>query len=112
VGFFSILLVVIFAVLYGCNKMFDAPTGRLIEPGTHAQTTSRAFCMDSRESSSKLQDWALRRDYEEMNRLFATNGITMLGNGDSVKVLETSGGQIKVRTSLDMECWLPPGILE
>jgi hypothetical protein len=88
--------------MFGCGS----PSQPTIFDGDYASVTDQAWCMESKEALSELQDLAVRKDYDEMSRLFRSKGVASLGTGNRVKVLDrTFGGAVKVRISNDRECW-------
>jgi hypothetical protein len=68
--------------------------------------------MESKDALSELLDPAVRKDYEEMSRVFKSKGVATLAPGDQLKVLDrTFGGWVRVRTSSDQECWTVVSVL-
>jgi len=99
----------VFYKIIGCFSGSDQTQGGGFVAGDHVRVTDMMWCMQSKDALSDLIGAA---DTEEKQRVFTEKGVTILSQGEDVKVLELSFTGAKVRTPSDQECWVVTDVLQ
>jgi hypothetical protein len=95
--------------LCGCG---GGPSEPILQAGDYASVKSETYCMESQDALGELRSWAVRKDYDEVSRVFSLKGVAMVRIGDRAKVLDrTFGGDVKIRLSGDREYWTVMNVL-
>lgn len=100
-----------FGAIHACSRLFPSDSNVAVSINDYADATDDTWCMDSKESLDKLVDLSAKNAYDEMNELFLSSGVTTLGKGQNVKVIDESFGGFRVRTLSGQECWVAGNML-
>ena len=95
--------------MVGCMSGSDQTHGGGFVAGNHVKVTDDMWCMVSKDALSDLIGAA---DTEEKQRVFIEKGVTILSQGEDVKVLDLSFTGAKVRTPSGQECWVVTNVLQ
>jgi hypothetical protein len=100
---YSLIAPAFFLFMCGCGGGTSEP---ILQAGDYAGVKSETYCMQSQDALAELRSWAVRKDYDEVSRVFRLKGVALVRIGDQVKILDrTFGGDVKIRVSEGRECW-------
>lgn len=111
---FTIGCLVVFIVAAGVSvigTLFQKnnPAPQLVKEGDVVSTKKDSFCGSSPEALDDMVKWAARGDVQEALRVMLKTRSSLVGKGDTVKILDVGIIRTKVRQlKTDRECWLIP----